>query len=65
MTMWETVQVKDCGIIHVMPVGDIVDHDMDPKCWCHPLYDRRDRLYIHSSMDGREHHEPDGPIDKL
>lgn len=44
-------------IWHVLPLGDLRDHEPDVNCWCHPqLLDDDDagNVYMHTSMDGRE-----------
>lgn len=52
--------------VHVVPIGDLVEHDADDECICGPTVEavfREDGsngwVAIHHSLDGREHHEPD------
>jgi hypothetical protein len=46
---------------HVMPVGDLVEHDTSTACVCHPTTEPVPRedgsigvLHVHHSFDGRE-----------
>jgi hypothetical protein len=49
--------------IHVMPVGDLREHDDTAECWCRPSRDEEEpRVVIHNSMDGREAHEKGRPL---
>lgn len=48
--------------IHVVPVNDWREHEIDKECWCCPTLDDGDeygyeKIYIHHSMDGREQFE--------
>jgi hypothetical protein len=54
--------------VHVVPVGDVVGHDVEhgDECLCGPTVEpvMRDDgscgwLYIHHALDGREFSEPD------
>lgn len=54
------------GDVHVVPVGDFVDHETDQGCVCRPtpeLVDpdtgvaHRAALWVHHSLDGRERAE--------
>jgi hypothetical protein len=43
------------GQTHVVPMGDLRDHDASTACWCHPTEDDDEpSVYVHHSMDGRE-----------
>lgn len=42
--------------IHVIPRGDLRDHDQSPECWCRPDEDEPG-LWVHNSLDGRESYE--------
>lgn len=49
---------------HVMPVGDIVEHEPDELCICGPTGSERTLvlgrlkwLFVHHSLDGREQTE--------
>lgn len=46
---------------HVVPLGDLRDHEPNSDCWCRPaLLDDDDNdsdVYIHHSLDGRELYE--------
>jgi hypothetical protein len=45
------------GDVHVLPVNDLIDHTTAWDCLCGPLGEDHDGtwLYIHHSLDGREH----------
>ena len=47
------------GTWHVVPTNDLRVHSCqkDPPCWCNPVYDEEQDLYIHNSADGREAYE--------
>lgn len=46
--------------VHVVPVGDLRDHDAAPTCWCRPQQDDEQPLvWTHNSLDGREAFEAD------
>lgn len=43
---------------HVVPVGDLREHDSSPECWCGPMPDDEEPcVYVHRSMDQRELYE--------
>jgi len=45
---------------HIVPVGDLRDHDADPDCWCGPTEDDEDPgIWVHHAMDKREEYEQD------
>jgi len=56
---------EECGCErHVIPANDVIEHESEPDCACAPQCEpvKRDDgsvgwLYIHHSLDGREHHE--------
>lgn len=40
---------------HVIPLGDLREHDSTPQCWCTPTEDdETPGLWLHHAMDGRE-----------
>lgn len=46
------------GPLHIIPVGDLRDHDMSPECWCCPEENPEvPNLWSHNSADGREAYE--------
>ena len=48
---------------HVIPVGDLREHEESPKCWCKPAEDDEEpEVWVHNSMDGREAHENGKPM---
>jgi hypothetical protein len=46
-------------MLHVVPRGDLVEHELNRWCWCQPLVvpdndEDTEALVIHNSLDGRE-----------
>ena len=42
--------------IHIVPIDDLVEHVLDPECWCNPTPEEdQPRMIVHHSMDRREH----------
>lgn len=42
--------------IHIMPIGDLRDHEETSDCWCQPMTDDEyPEILIHNAMDRREH----------
>ncbi len=39
--------------LHVVPLGDLREHDDSAECWCRPTIDD-EGVCIHNSLDGRE-----------
>lgn len=66
---WDTSATDTTGDeIHVMPIGDLVEHETTSLCLCGPTGEiigpedtggRPAMMYIHHSLDGRELSEPD------
>lgn len=59
---WLAMQTLDGA--HVLPVNDVVEHDLTDACTCGPTSELVDCtaggtawLVTHHSLDGREHHE--------
>jgi hypothetical protein len=48
---WEVLGLEN-GETHVMPIGDMREHDESPNCWCCPWYD--ESVWVHISIDRRE-----------
>jgi hypothetical protein len=40
---------------HIVPVGDLREHDCEGECWCQPHYDEINQVVVHQSMDMREY----------
>lgn len=56
---WDRVEMSDrAGNVceqHVVPCGDLREHDLSPECWCRPFEDdEMPDLWAHNSMDRRE-----------
>jgi hypothetical protein len=50
--------LPDPNETHIVPAGDLRDHDTSVACWCRPFRDEEcHSLIIHNSMDGRELYE--------
>jgi hypothetical protein len=48
--------------LHIVPLNDFREHDVDMHCWCNPTLDDGaeydvEKVYIHHSLDGREQFE--------
>jgi hypothetical protein len=62
---WQPIRLP-IDEVHVMPVGDVIEHELDEHCFCGPTFTPIDCedgsinwVYTHHSADGREHSEPD------
>lgn len=42
----------NCGGVHVVPLNDLREHDLNGSCWCKPTKD--EGVWVHHAMDGRE-----------
>jgi hypothetical protein len=42
--------------LHVVPIGDLKEHECSADCWCAPAVEVEGdvMIYIHQSLDGRE-----------
>lgn len=47
--------ITDAYSRHVMPAGDLREHEVDEDCWCEPFMS--DGITVHNSADGREGYE--------
>ena len=57
------------GDFHVMPVGDVVEHESGEDCFCGPTAEPAERddgsfgwVHVHHSVDGREFDERGEPV---
>ena len=55
--------VDDDADVHIVPLGDLREHDTSRFCWCRPVIEHDDSwgdaaLVTHHALDGREHSEP-------
>ena len=41
---------------HVVPLGDLKEHDESPNCACGP-FESDDGVWVHNAYDGREKYE--------
>jgi hypothetical protein len=65
---WDVIRmVDDRNVIrqsHVMPVGDLNEHEPSPHCWCSPVEDEETpTLWAHNSSDRREMYETSRRLD--
>ena len=67
MSGWESLETEP-GVVHVHPLGDLIEHDVAGNCACGPDVeivvnaDGPDgHVWAHHSLDGRERHEKPGP----
>ncbi|WEF34870.1 hypothetical protein [Pseudoduganella chitinolytica] len=51
-----TVSEDEDGAVHVMPLGDMHEHETSCDCWCGPQEDEYG-VVVHNSFDGREDYE--------
>ena len=58
---WESLEVlKHDRVVceHLLPCGDIRQHQLDPTCWCQPVEsDEVPDYWFHNRADGREVYE--------
>lgn len=50
------------GVAHTVPLGDVIEHERTSDCECGPrriIESPHGVQYVHHSLDGREHTEPD------
>lgn len=51
------------GGLHVIPMNDLRPHESLSTCWCKPARDTEEEtVWIHNSMDRREHSVEKGII---
>lgn len=57
---WEAIEVES-GVCHIVPIGDLVDHDQSDDCVCVPTSElvvnegeSDGWIVTHHSLDGRE-----------
>ena len=43
------------GEYHVVPLGDLKEHELSEACWCEP--DEDDGVWVHHAADKRELYE--------
>lgn len=46
--------------VHIVPVNDLRDHEAKSACWCRPT--EVDGIWVHHSMDRREHTKEKGKV---
>lgn len=50
--------MKPLELLHVVPLGDLRDHDAESCCWCRPTEDdEQPGVWHHHALDGREKYE--------
>lgn len=61
---WEAIDVGD-QVVHIVPIGDFLEHEHTDECACGPTSEvvieegRTDGWIVtHHSLDGRESREP-------
>lgn len=51
-------EVDETVHFHIVPAGDLRDHEAHPSCWCQPTEDEDDPgIWAHKAMDKREEYE--------
>lgn len=52
--------------LHCLPLNDLREHEQSSDCWCRPveIFDASMHapVFVHDSMDGREHTKEKGII---
>lgn len=58
---WSVLYDLDDNDVHVIPVGDLIGHDLTGDCVCRPRFDlvkcalgQDGWVVVHQSLDGRE-----------
>lgn len=50
--------IENSRWIHVIPIGDLREHESNIRCFCKPTEDEEQPgVWIHHSLDGREQYE--------
>lgn len=50
--------MKPAEYLHVVPMGDLREHECSCTCWCRPTEDEdTPGLWVHHALDGREKYE--------
>lgn len=45
-------------LIHIIPLGDLREHELTTHCWCEPTRDDEEPIILmHHAADGRERYE--------
>lgn len=59
-SMWIIVTLEEDSLpaVHIIPLGDIMEHRKSRHCWCNP--DDDGFTVVHKSLDEREYHENGG-----
>ena len=47
-------------IFHIIPLGDLREHEESVQCWCEPQESTSEPdILVHNALDGREAYETD------
>lgn len=50
--------IENPNWIHVMPIGDLREHESNIRCFCKPTEDEdTPGVWLHHALDGREQYE--------
>jgi hypothetical protein len=52
-----TKNSSDEKSLHVVPIGDLREHKASGDCWCVPVKDEHDNVYVHKPLDQRDLYE--------
>jgi hypothetical protein len=52
-----TKNFSDVNSLHVMPTGDFREHEASRDCWCVPIKDECENVYMHKPLDQRDLYE--------
>lgn len=50
--------MKPIEYLHIVPMGDLRDHEDSCACWCRPTEEEdHPGIWMHHALDGREKYE--------
>jgi len=55
--MWQLISgpsETDGYVTHIVPIGDLKEHDFSSDCWCCPDLHKDEWMVVHHSADNRE-----------
>lgn len=44
-------------LCHVVPEDDLREHDLSTRCWCVPIREDDDAIWLHNALDRRDEYE--------
>lgn len=56
--MSRRLRIFSVSDLHVIPLGDLREHEASSECWCNPQDSASEPgIWVHSALDGREAYE--------